>query len=360
MFYPASSRRLALLGLGHFLTASLAVALACAGARAQSGVDYTGTGGRHVIQGRLVIPSGQRTEVRLKVRLRSSSHGEITVVTDTNGTFGFRSLRPGTYTVVVEGGELYETMQESVFIDQDFNGSPDRGMTLPPITRPYSVQFYLRPKRQAVFDSVPGTLDASLASVPKPAVEQYQKGMELARKREYAKAVEALRAAVTLHPDFALAHSALGTQYLALKEPGKAAEALRAALKLTPEDYVTLVTYGFALIEQREYARAEEPLRHALRKNAALPFAHYQLGVALLRQKKLPEAEASLRKSIEANIQGDHRSLAHYYLGGLYWATGDFKRAVSELETYLALEPDLPERERERVRATVQELRRKM
>ena len=348
----------------HAALVSLLVLAAAHAARAQvGGTDSSGTGGRHAIQGRITSPSGKRTDQRLRVKLESPGFGDLTVYSDSNGFFRFEGLKPGTYTVIIEGGDDYETYRESVFIDPGNVSTRREGLVGVPISRPISLQIYLQSKRGGAADAPlasPGTLDASLATVPKPAVEQYQKGMELARRREYAKAVEALRAAVSLHPDFALAHSALGTQYLTLKEPGKAAEALRAALKLAPEDYVTLVTYGFALIEQKEYARAEEPLRNALRKNPALPFAHYQLGVALLRQRKLPEAETSLRQAIEANIQGDHRSLAHYYLGGLYWATGDFKRAVSELETYLTLKPDLPERERERVRATVLELRRKM
>src|SRR3712207_8662426 len=51
----------------------LAALFGASPARAQIGVDDTGTGGRHVIQGRIVFPSGRRADSRLKVR-RSEEH----------------------------------------------------------------------------------------------------------------------------------------------------------------------------------------------------------------------------------------------------------------------------------------------
>lgn len=357
----ASSRPVRRPGLGRALCAAALLALChAAGASAQIGTDSTGTGGRHTIQGRIVNPSGRRVDARLRVKLESTSNlsGDLSVLADANGTFSFRGLTPGTYVVVIAGDENFEPVREIVTIESDVS-NPRRGVVIPTAPRPYTVQVYLKPKRGSGFEARPGVIDAALASVPKPAVEQYNKAMEAARKKEHAKAAEQLRAALALHADFALAQSALGMQYLALREPGKAAEHFRAALKLSPEDYVTLVALGFALIEQKEFGRAEEPLRAALRKNAALPFAPYHLGVALLRQRKLDEAESSLRQSVAAGLGGEYLGLAHYYLGGIYWARQDYKRAVAELETYLRLNPDLPGADRDRVRATIKELRGK-
>ena len=357
----ASSGLVARPGVRLAFCAALLLALCHADAAlAQVGTDSTGTGGRHSIQGRIVNPSGRRVDARMRVRLQSTSNlsGDLTVLADANGTFSFRGLQAGNYTVVVEGGDDFETARESVTIESD-GANPRRGVIIPMASRPYTVQIYLKPKRSVGFEARPGVIDAALASVPKSAVEQYNKAMEAARRKEHAKAAEGLRAALALHSEFALAQSALGMQYLALRQPEKAAEHFRAALKLSPEDYVTLVAYGFALIEQKEFGRAEEPLRAALKKNAALPFAHYHLGVALVRQRKLDEAEASLRQSVASGLTGEYLGLAHYYLGGVYWAKQEYKRAVAELETYLRLNPDLPDADRDRVRATIKELRGK-
>ncbi|PYS75735.1 MAG: hypothetical protein DMF66_18620, partial [Acidobacteria bacterium] len=42
------------------LCAVLLAALCSTAARAQVGTDDTGTGGKHIIQGRIIFPSGQR------------------------------------------------------------------------------------------------------------------------------------------------------------------------------------------------------------------------------------------------------------------------------------------------------------
>jgi len=82
-----------------------------------AGVDSTGTGGRHSISGRIMFPSGQRADSRLKVRLESSGNGDLNVLADGNGTFMFRGLTAGSYTVVVEGGDYFETARETLYIE---------------------------------------------------------------------------------------------------------------------------------------------------------------------------------------------------------------------------------------------------
>src|SRR5262245_61284788 len=77
--------------------------LSTIGANAQGGgIDSSGTGGQHSITGRLVFPSGQRADVRLRVRLESTGAGDRTLLSDNNGNFSFQNLVPGNYTVVVE------------------------------------------------------------------------------------------------------------------------------------------------------------------------------------------------------------------------------------------------------------------
>ena len=68
------------------------------------------------------------------------------------------------------------------------------------------------------------------------------------------------------------------------------------------------------------------------------------------------DAEKELRQAID--LSGDKLTLAHYYLGGLYWQRRDYRRAADELETYLRLTPNAPDAER--VRGTVKELRAKL
>jgi Tfp pilus assembly protein PilF len=342
---------------GRALCALLLAALCCSAARAQIGVDDTGTGGRHVIQGRVLFPSGRRADVRLKVRLQTQSSGELSLYTDSNGYFGFRSLEAGSYTVTIEGGNDFETVRESVYIEPDVN-SIVRGVNSPSTTRPYTLQVYLQPKRRngtPSAESRPGTLNASLASIPKPALVLYNKALDAVRNNDQAKAIELLKEAVAAYHDFPVALTELGLLYMKLKQPTKAAEVLRDALKLSPDDYPTLFTYAVALHDSQQFAEAETQFRKAAQKNATAPLPHYYLGLILIRRREFEEAEKELKKAVE--VGGDEVPYAHKYLGGLYWNRHAYKQAADELEAYLKLIPNTEEAPR--LRATVKELRSK-
>jgi tetratricopeptide (TPR) repeat protein len=333
--------------------AAVVFVAAVAPTRAQvGGTETSGTGGNHTVQGRLVGPSGRRSDLRFKVRLESSTYGTLYVFSDPNGNFRFISLRPGSYTVVVEGGEEFESVREQVSIEPS-TIQTRRGTIGMPFTRPITLQIYLRPKRDRSNTSQPGVLNASLAGVPKPAAELYTRALEAARKKETERAVDLLRSALEAYPQFRLALSELGAQYLRLKRPEKAAEALSAALKLAPEDYPTILNYGIALFEKKELAGAEAQFRKAAQKNDAAPAPHFYLGLILLGRREMEGAERELR----AAAAGGGVALAHYYLGGIYWGRQQYGRAADELETYLRLAPDTPDAER--VRKTIKELRAK-
>jgi Tfp pilus assembly protein PilF len=274
---------------------------------------------------------------------------------DMNGTFAFRSLESGSYTVVVEGGDNFETARERVYIESDGSNTRRGVIGTPGFSRPYNVQIYLQPKNQSNLEGKTGILNAALANVPKPAAELYQKAIESVRKGESDKAVAQLKGAIEAYPTFTLALSELGVQYLKLKQPDKAAEVLQAALKLAPDDYATLLSYGFALYEKKEFGEAETQLRLALKKNNASPSAHLYLGLALIGKRELDAAEKELRQAVTSG--GAQMSLAHYYLGGLYWGKRDYRRAADELETYLKLAPNAADAER--LRATIKDLRSK-
>jgi tetratricopeptide (TPR) repeat protein len=323
-------------------------------AQSGGGVDMTGTGGRHSITGRLVFPSGQRADLRLKVRLESPGQGDLTVLSDENGRFTFRSLRAGNYYVVVEGGEFFESAREQVYIEPA-NPTVRRGTpNMVTVARPFTVQVYLREKPQPA-QSKPGVLNAALAGVPKAAVELYQKGMESAARNETEKAIEHLRRAVALHPNFGLALNELGVQYLKRGELDKAEEVLVKVIQLSPEAPEPSLNYGICLLQKKKFAAAEIQLRDALKKNEQSFTAHMYLGITLISFKRYTEAEAELRKAI--TLGGPKASKAHYYLGGVYWETSRFKEAADELERYLQLEPKAYNAER--VRATIKDLRSK-
>ncbi len=320
---------------------------------AQSGgADPSGTGGRHTIQGRIYFPSGRRTDARFKIRLENFNAGALTVLSDSNGSFVFKGLDPGTYTVVVDAGESYEAAREPVYIDTD-GSSSRRGVTLPPISRLYTVEINLRPKREALQKAA--VISAVLAAVPETARELYRKAIESQQAGDTAKAIEQLKGAIAIYPDFPLALNELGIQYLKLGQAEKASDVLKLAVRLEPQDFQPLLNYGIALLNQKKFAESEEQLRAALKRNALVPTAHMYLGIALAIQRKLDEGQSELEIAVKSN--SPEVSLAHRYLAGIFLERREYKRAAEALEDYLKLVPKAPDAEALRQKA--KELRQK-
>lgn len=309
-------------------------------AQSGGGVDQTGTGGRHTIQGRIYYPSGRRSDVRVKVKLENFQSGELSVFSDPNGSFVFKGLEPGSYTVVVDGGEDYEIARESVYIDTDGSNSR-RGNTLPPIARLYTVQITLQLKHEAANKAA--VVNAVLAGVPQAARELYRKAMESSQAGNTSKAVEQLKAAIASYPEFPIALNELGVQYLKLGQIDKAVETLKQAVKLVPDDFLPRLNYGIALLNQRKFAEAEDELKVAISKNNSAPTAHMYLGITLAIQRKLDQGQKELETAVASN--SNEVPLAHRYLAGIHLERRDFQKAADELESYLRLVPKAPDAE---------------
>jgi tetratricopeptide (TPR) repeat protein len=336
------------------LAALSCISLLASAALAQSGggVDQMGTGGRHTIQGRIYFPSGRRTDTRLKVKLQSFNTGELSVFSDPNGSFVFKGLEAGSYTVVVEAGEDYESAREPVYIDTD-GSNPRRGIFLPPISRNYNVEISLRLKPAA--SARIGLINAALAVVPPTARDLYLKAMESAQAGDNVKAVEQLKGALAIYPQFPLALNELGVRYLKLGQIDKAAEAFKSAVELDPDEFHPRLNYGIALLNQKRYPEAEEQLRVALAKRSDAPTVHMYLGIVLAMQRKYEEGQKELQLAIASN--STEVALAHRYLAGIYFETNQDSRGADELEIYLRLVPKTPEAEV--LRKKIKEIRAK-
>jgi len=317
-----------------------------------SGRDTTGTGGNHIIQGKIFFPSGRRAEGSIQVKLQTFGAGEISTIADSNGSFTFTSLAPGNYTVVINAGDDYEIAREAVTIESDLNLSRS-GVTLNPGTRRYTVMVTLQAK--ASNRPKASVVNAALAEVPDDARALYEKALEFSKADNSAQAIDNLKAAISLYPKFPLALNELGVQYLKSGQASRAVEPLRSATKLSPDSSTPKLNLGIAFLETQQYRDAEAQLRESLRI-VATPTAHMYLGLTLYRLQDTTDAEKELKTAIESG--GNQIPIAHYYLGGLYWQMRKYGSAADELETYLRLMPNAPGAER--VRETIKQLRAKL
>ena len=335
--------------LVYSITMVLSIALVVNAQGVGSSRGLSSGAGSNTIQGRVYFPAGdQNTGKVVKLRLESTnSTGGQSAVTDQDGVFRFNGLPPGDYTVVVEGGKDYENSREPVNI---YMGSAGRIV---------QVAIGLRPKIDAA--------NPAFAGVPRAALDFYQKGTVAAQKGDAKGAVELLTKAVAAHPNFALALSDLGSQYLKLFQWDKAAETFDALVKLKPGDSgahldlgIALYNIGSVLLGEKKVeeanpklAQAEAQLREAIKLNSPGPFAHYYLGMTLVKTRKYDEAQTELELAIKNG--GANIALAHRFLGGLYQRAHKDKEAADELETYLKLDPKV--KDADTIKSTIQKLR---
>jgi tetratricopeptide (TPR) repeat protein len=354
-FLPAhqSKREPALKHL-HLLAFALILVWSCAAFGQGSGRSTMGTNGSHVIAGYVFFPSGRRAEGTIQVKLQSLNSGELSLVADSSGSFTFTSLAPGNYTVVVIAGDEYEIGREAVFIDTDLDLSR---MGFPSIktSRRYTVMITLQLKHNAANHAKGSVVNAALADVPENARTLFERGLEEVRAGDSLKAIDNLKAAISVYPKFPLALNELGVQYLKINQPHKAVDPLRSAVKLSPDAFTPRLNLGIALLETQQFAEAEPQLRDALKQSDSASTAHMYLGVVLTKLRNYADAEKELRRSID--LGGSQLGLAHKYLGGIYWGRREYHQAADELETYLRLTPNA--RDAERVRGTIKELRGK-
>lgn len=319
-----------------------------------NGRSTTGTGGTHLIQGYVFFPSGRRAEGVIQVKLQSFNYSELSVIADSSGGFTFSALAPGNYIVVVVAGDDYEISREGVFIDSDVNLSRS-GIPTMKTSRRSTVMITLQLKRGPASRNRASVVNANLAEVPESARGLYEKGLELAKAGESLKAIDSLRAAISLFPKFPLALNELGVQYLKLGQANNAVEPLKSAAKLSPDAFTPKLNLGIALLETMQFSESETQLREALKRNDSAPTAHMYLGIVLVRLNQHEEARKELELAISKG--GESFALAHRYLGGLYMNAGRNKEAADELEKYLKLDPKASNAER--IRETIKELRSK-
>ncbi|HEX8142249.1 MAG TPA: tetratricopeptide repeat protein [Pyrinomonadaceae bacterium] len=335
---------------GGIFCALLLVPLLAATAYAQlsdgPGLGDSGVrGGNNIIQGRIFYPSGRSFDRKLQVRISSVRGLDYSTLSDENGAFTFRRLPGGTYYVTVEAGKEYFPVNEIVSIVETFRTSS---------IQTYAIQIQLQLKSTS--EGRPGVLNAGFAGVPKPALDLYEKAIKAAQAGDNKRAVESLKEAIALHPQFALAYNELGVQYFKLGDLGDAADALREAIKIAPESFSPRLNYGVVLFYKKQYQSAGEELDHALKINESSALAHFYRGRVYVKTNNLPKAEPEFQRAISLG-GGAEINEAHRYLAGIYNEQGNYALALKELETYLKVSPKV--KDAEQIRKIIQELRSK-
>jgi tetratricopeptide (TPR) repeat protein len=229
---------------------------------------------------------------------------------------------------------------------------------------------------QTIRQPVPETSHNKARAKSQAAADKYQLAKTLEGKGKNVEAIETLRAAIQLPPDFTEAHFSLGVllarqgeeQYgVALDEfievlrldpkhadarinlsnlfeqggnleaaLGQIHEALRV-IGATAELYTLL---GEKQVRARRYSEAIRSFHNALKLDARSSAAHYGLGMALRSLGSLSEARSEFEATLDLDA-GD--PYAHYQLGRLLVKDEEVQQALSHLRESIRLKPTLSE-----------------
>jgi tetratricopeptide (TPR) repeat protein len=315
--------------------------------------------GGNSLQGRVILSDGTQPRQPVKVTLTFNGKRIHEKFTDLSGRFSFTALPRGTYQLTAEGdGLTFETT--TVYAEVSAFGSAPQLFTQDIQLRPIRG----KPARRAA------VVDAFAQNVPKTAQQALESALTLIAEKKSELAVEKLKDAVRIFPDYFEAQFQLGTEYLKAGRLSEAITHLDRAREINPNDERPYQSFGLLLMQQKNYAVAAAVFSEAARLNPANPFNPAMQATALIQQaystpsstdagavqetkRILSKAEAAVQQASslsDGKVKPDHLTLAM-----LYEMKEDRSRAARELEEYLQENPTA--RNAESLRMIIKRLR---
>jgi tetratricopeptide (TPR) repeat protein len=280
--------------------------------------------GQGAIRGQMLLPNGaplQRT-TRFNLTYDNGTRNEI-LYSDSNGRIVLPPINtPFTITIDTDG-EAYDTTRVSF---------------IPPHSGNYVI-ISLRPLKSAA-SSPPGTVDANTVDgrVSEKAKVEYDAAITLMKSGQYKEAVDSLRRAIALQPDYYIARNDLGVAYLKLGNLHLAERTLREAIKINDKPYIAPLNLGIVLNERHAYKEATEVLLRLQHRNPDLTKIHAPLIEALMETQQWPQAEAEIKKALavsDANLVGLKTKM-----GMVELRLGKYDQAAIVSREVIAIDPD--------------------
>ena len=194
----------------------------------------------------------------------------------------------------------------------------------------------------------PGVVNAFTQNVPAAAKQAFEAGLKSAEEGKAPAAIENMRKAIQIFPEYFDAHLQLGNVFLKTDQLQDAIAELDKAREINPNDERTYQSFGLLLMKQRNYAVAVAVFAEATRLNPENPVNAVMRATALIHQAAgseedrshlLSRAEIALSQASnlsENKLKPDTMTMALFYE-----LKGDPERAAAELESYMKKNPQL-------------------
>ena len=287
------------------------------------------------IIGRIRVVRGDTPPERILVNLEYRGATISSVYTDSQGTFGFHTLSPNTYTLIIDD-DHYQPMEKIAVLE---------ATSLSPIT---FVDITLIPKNTdnpasdtatPSVGSNPNMIDVRgySARFPKRAVKEFDKGLSADAEGKREDAIRHYLKAVAIAPDFYLAHNNLGSDYMGKSDFAGARTEFEKVVQLNQSDAAAYFNLSNVCMLSNQMPEAQQFLDEGLRRQPDSAFGQFLLGSLNLRQNKIPQAEAALLRAIQLDPAKPQYRLQ---LVNLLLQQGRRDAAASQLRDFLATLPD--------------------
>jgi len=297
----------------------------------------------NVLQGKVMTPAGSQPTNPVRVKLTFNGRAIHETFTDLSGRFSFPGLSRGTYQLTADGdGISFETTSVSADIS-----------AFGPAPQIFTQDIQLRPLVRKP-NSQPGVVNAFTQEIPIAAKQALEAGIKLAEEGKVEAAVDSMRKATTIFPDYFDAHLQLGNVFLKRDQFNEAIAELDLARTINPNDERAYQSFGLLLMKQRNYAVAVAIFAEAARLNPSNPMNPVMRATALIHQaatidESSPSIEdrnsllsrAELAISQAASLSENKFKPDTMTLALFFELKGDPDRAAAELEAYLRKTPQL-------------------
>jgi len=319
-------RKLCLGALHAVFVLNLMLIAACAETASAQGSSLVSGNGE--ISGTVLWKLDNRPAAQVAVSLRSRVAGVFrSILTDFDGHFDVTGLPPGSYEVTAEEAG-YDRALTQVQLE---GNAPKLVLHLQPTVQP------------GVFRSN-ATVSVRELKIPGKAQDEYQRGLQDLNKNDLKGSLIHFTKAIIAFPNYYEAHYHAGVAELRMGHKEEALQAFQMAVDLSNGHYARAAFgVGAVLCELGKAAEAEPIIRRGLETDDSLPDGHVLLGIALLSQNRMEEAEKSVR---EALLRNANYGAAYLVLSQVHCSRSEFPEELADLDKYLTLQPNGPERAR--------------